>query len=173
VHQTSLYTYVDSKDELLRAMLDEVFTGHLELPADDDPREPALQLKGIFRELRRLGADNCELLALVGSSVGTDAGPLAALDCVMRLLARLGLEPEHQVTAFHLLYQLTVASGLITGNRRRVEHPVGTGPRDVSDYPHLERVLAAVGPDIDLDVQFERELDLLFDITIPGMAARA
>jgi AcrR family transcriptional regulator len=169
VHQTSLYTYVGSKEGLLRAMLDEVFTAHLALPAEDDKREPAEQLKEIFRELRRVGADNCELLALVGGSVGTDAGPRAALDCVMRLLARLGLEAEEQVTVFHLLYQLTVASGLITGNRRRAEYVDDPQPQDLAAYPHLQHVLDAVGELPDPDTQFERELTLVFDVTIPSL----
>jgi AcrR family transcriptional regulator len=171
VHQTSLYTYVGSKEGLLRAMLDEVFTGHLELPGENDPRPPAEQLKEIFRELRQLGADNSELLGLVGRSVGTSAGPRAALDCVLRLLDRLGLGPEQQVVVFNLLYQVTVASGLFTGNRRRAERPAGQEPEDLSDYPHLQRVLDAAGPEIDEDAQFERELELLLEVTIPAMTS--
>src|SRR4051812_15604281 len=65
IHQMSMYSYVSNKDALLRAMLDTTFARGVVLPEPADPRDPTEQLKGIFRQLQVLAAENVELLSLI------------------------------------------------------------------------------------------------------------
>ena len=66
IHPTSLYTYVATKDELLRAMLDHVITGQLQLPDVDDPRDPVEQLTQIWTDATCLMAGHVELVGFAG-----------------------------------------------------------------------------------------------------------
>lgn len=170
VHQTSLYTYVGSKDELLRAMLDEVFTGDLELPGPDDPRAAGEQLSELLRKVHARGAEHPELLALVGRSIGQADRPVAAVEWVFSQLSRLGLDEQQQGLAWAFLYQLTVAGALFTGNSVRAHGDASLvfPPADPETHPHLWQVIATGGHVATEHELFERELELFFGTLVPA-----
>lgn len=177
VHQTTLYTYVGSKDGLIRAMLDAVFVGGLTLPAADDPRPPRDQLEDIVHQLHEIAADHVELLGYVGRTASSEAAPLRALETMFSLLARMGLETEQQVQAYNLLYLIVVGGGLLTGNRRLSDdsEPQVSNVNDVAgltaDYPFVARAAEIVNASDDPPAaQLQSTLQLVLDVVIPGMA---
>jgi len=178
VHQTTLYTYVDSKDDLLQAMLDAVFATRLDVPPLDDPRTPADQLRNMLRQLRQLALDHFELLGLLGRYPATSAGQLRSLERILELLARMGLGPAGQAAAYAVLFHVTVSSALVTGNHRHGadgSQPHGDAlPRidlpSASDYPSIAAIAAERGT-VTYDDLFERLLDLVLDVLVPALAA--
>lgn len=180
IHQTSLYTYVDSKDDLLTAMLDEVFASRLDLPAAGDRCDPVEGLRSLFRQLRALAVEHVELLALAGQLPVQTTAPVRTLEAAFRLLARTGLAPTEQGAIYSLLHHVTVASALVTGNQRRrtdEDGPRGAAlplPRvsEPSRYPHRSRLLATTDPAMTHDDAFEHMLTIVLDVTVPALVQR-
>lgn len=178
VHQTSLYTYVANKSELMRAMLDQAIAERVPLPAADDPRPAAEQLLEIFVALRDLAAEQSELLALVGRTGANAHGPLDAVDAVFALLTRLGLDAIGQMQVYNLLYHQTVASALLTGNRARAaaegEGPpraLGVDAVDAAAYPHLAGLVRALPPDVAAAISFEAAVRTILTVVVPALAS--
>ncbi|HEX9888066.1 MAG TPA: TetR/AcrR family transcriptional regulator [Nitriliruptorales bacterium] len=174
LHQTSLYTYVNSKDDLLTAMLEEVFAHQLRLPAADDPRPPAEQVTAIFRDLRQLALEHVDLLGLVGQLPARTTAPVHTLDVIVGLLGRMGLGPHQQRAAYALLHHVTVSSALVGGNRRLAGDGRGDAlPLPVIDdparYPAIAAVVATVDDDATADDAFEELLALVLQVTVPAM----
>jgi AcrR family transcriptional regulator len=175
MRETSLYTYVSSKDDLLAGMLDAVFSDDIELPRPGDDRPPSAQVKAIFRELRRRALDHRELVGLLGRIPAVTPAPLRTIDCIASLLSRMGLSPLHQATVYTLLHQVTVAAALTAANKATDGREARVFSllavlADRESYPALASLIEDVGTDALADDSFELLLGFVLDDVVPALA---
>ena len=174
MRETSLYTYVSSKDDLLAGMLDAVFSHDLQLPKPGDKRPPAAQIKAILRELRNRALEHRELVGLLGRIPAVTPAPLRTVDCIAALLGRLGLTPLHQATVYTLLHQVTLASALTGADKDAHRRDASTfsllavlAARE--SYPALAGLIEEVGTDRLSEDSFELLLDFVLDVVVPAL----
>lgn len=177
--KVALYTYVASKDDLLRAMRDEVNRRQLDALKEEVGLSPDLALKACCTRLVEIMAHYGELMTTVEPDV---TGPgLEVGEQFLDLLARMGLAPEQQFQVYLLL------AGFLTSPiaRRQPEALNGTAhaapaveqavSREAERFPRLQLLLAGAvhqGGDAQAAV-LDDVLSLIIDVLIPTLRSRA
>jgi AcrR family transcriptional regulator len=156
----TLYGYVRTREELLRALADRIYDA-VELP---DSPELAWQerIALVLRSVRRRFLEQPELVPIVASQRMDGIAAYRGAELVLGALREAGLPDRDAVSAFNALSSYTFGSVLreIGLTTHQAGAPAVTGALPMDAFPHvidLAGLLMARDPDYD----FEVGLDLL------------
>lgn len=157
VEAMSLYHYVDSKDDLLDAVLDELYR-QIELPYDVADEDWEAGVRGGLRAFRRVLTDNEAALELfVTRALPSDAAYGVMLWAFHRF-TNLGLDRSSAQRAVHMAVSFVI--GHVANEFGLMSRPAG-GPREILDNvdgPEAREFLEA-RLEITSDDMFEAGLD--------------
>ncbi|MEV6769484.1 TetR/AcrR family transcriptional regulator C-terminal domain-containing protein [Nocardia sp. NPDC051030] len=167
VDAKSLYHHVDSKDDLLDAIVEHLL-GQLRMPAPTDSLDA--DVRALAHEFRRVTLAHPEAATLVLTRQLSSLSGLAPIEAVLAVLRRTGRAPEEAV---HLLR--TLLATLIGTLLREVSAGPTFGTDDAEGIADRQRTLEASGlvqvalaaPHLarfDRDREFDYTLDLLVHV---------
>ena len=136
VEAASLYNHVNSKDDLLDAMV-ELVVGEIDWPSEDADWKGAMRRRAI--SARDVFSRHPWASGLIDSREGIGPARLSYIDKVLGALLRAGFSPEAAANAF-----MVIDSYIYGFERQRSELSLGD---EVDNTEQAEAVLSAIPPD--------------------------
>jgi AcrR family transcriptional regulator len=151
----TLYGYVRTREELLRALADRIYD-EIELPDSLDLAWPE-RIASVLRSVRLRFLDHPELVPLVASQRMDGIAAYRGAELVLGALREAGLADRDVVSAFNALTSYTFGSVLreIGLTTHHAGGPVMIGELSVDAFPHvigLAGLLMTRDPDHDFEV---------------------
>jgi AcrR family transcriptional regulator len=176
----SLYRYVQSKDELIVLMVDEVFAAHPPMES------PIPGWRSHLRQLARLQWTICQEHPWLGRAVTFTRPQLAPnamahTEWALGAVAGLGLDPAMSLYVVLTVVAFTVGTAINLESETEAEQTTGVtssewmegqeerfaGIMGSGQFPHLQSLAAVADFDMELDTLFEFGLERVLD----GLAA--
>lgn len=157
----SLYSHVDTKEDVVRGVLNLV-TAEFTLASPDTPPWDALRM--INREFRQAALRHPNLVPLITQAPPSGAEGLRTLEAALDALRRAGMEPALAAPAYRLMASFAI--GFVSlecgGFFRPIDFAAGerVAPIETSALPRI----AEMGPNLadwDADEEFEKGMDAL------------
>jgi AcrR family transcriptional regulator len=164
----TLYGYVRTKDDVLEALADRLFST-LELSVDDTlPWQE--RAEGVLRSLRSVLLAHPDLLPVVATRRLDGIEAYRGAEVLFRALDAAGLEGRRAVQAFDALVSFTIGSVQREVGLGRVDRGHFPGLRDLphEEFPHVINVAGQLVTG-DAEASFDAGLDLI----IAGIASWA
>ncbi|MFV0259222.1 MAG: TetR/AcrR family transcriptional regulator C-terminal domain-containing protein [Acidimicrobiales bacterium] len=166
VEAMSLYHYVDSKSDLLDAMLDLLYS-EISLPADIPEDDWEQLVRASLRAYCEVLLNHRASVELFANRTGKSATSLTILAWAYDRFLALGLSPSDAMTVFHL------AVSFVLGHAASFQGALAPGstdppPIDPADLTPEIEVFVAERPHMTAELAFEESLTTL----IAGLRAR-
>lgn len=160
----SLYSYVDTKEDLVRGVLNLV-TSELTLPSQDTP--PWVALRTINREFRQTALRHPNLVPLITRAPPSGAAGLRTLEAALDALRRAGMAPALAAPAYRLMASFAI--GFVSlecgGFFRPIDVAAGerVAPIDSSTLPRIAEMAPYLAT-WDAGEEFERGMDVVIGV---------
>ncbi len=160
----SLYSHVDTKEDVVRGVLNLV-TGELTLPTPDTPPWDALRM--INRAFRRAALRHPNLVPLIMQAPPAGAEGLRTLEAALGALRRAGMEPALAAPAYRMMASFAI--GFVSlecgGFFRPVDVAAGErdAPKESSALPRIAE-MAPYLADWDPGEEFEGGMDAIISV---------